>query len=334
MTVTPNPDAWFLSAEGVPHDPAGARMATFLSSGPKRGIVPAGPSASGAVRPLATPSNRGLVLPFVGVAPNPAAGHFGEAYVFRSRTSKEFTLRAASSGGPRTDAIISRVWDEGMFPQHPMPGDDYVTVEVIEGVDPGMESADALAAAKGLDFPFIWHGNVTLPASENVVTAARITDRRYQIGGEVAHGERYRVGDLGNRTLSSRDLDGVIFPSVGGQHALFIPEWAGEMKVTFEWLDIQYWEGGNSYGRRWVRVGSGSEAIETHRYYFDAPEHSGMQTANWKVTDVLQIPESMRGTTQRFEARAYVGSNAATNVVRIPEYGATLLEVEFRETLN
>ena len=334
MTITPNPDVWFLSADDVPHDPAGARMDTFLASGPKRGIVPAGPQASGAVRAMGTPSNRGLVLPFVGVAPNPAAGHFGEAYVFRSRTSKEFTLRAASSGGPRTDAILTRVWDEGMFPQHPMPGDDYVTVDVIEDVDPGIESATVLAATHGLDFPFVWHGNVTLPASENVVTAGRITDRRYQIGGEVTRAEHVRVGDIGAQSLNTKNqTDGVPFPSVGGQHALYIPEHAGQMKVTFEWLDLEFL-GTNTYGDRFIRIGSGSDAIDTHRYHFDAPHGMGRTTFNWKIVDVINIPEHMRGTTQRFEARAYLGQNATEGQVRIREVSSTILEVEFRETLN
>jgi hypothetical protein len=276
------------------------------------------------------------VLPFVGVAPNPAAGHFGEAYVFRSRTSKEFTLRAASSGGPRTDAIITRVWDEGMFPQHQMPGDDYVTVDVIEGVDPGIESSDALAAAHGIDFPFIWHGNVTLPASEDVVTAARITDRRYQIGGEVAKGEHVRVGDIGTQVLNSKDgVNGVIFPSRGGQHALYIPEWASQVKITFKWLDLEYLGTENTWGDRFVRVGSGAEAIDTHRYHFDGPG-AGVHrtTTNWEIVDVINIPESMRGTTQRFEARAYLGQNAAVDQVRVREASSTILEVEFRETLN
>lgn len=335
MTIPASPDAWFLSADGVPHDPAGARMATFLSSGPKRGIVPAGPQASGAVRPMSTPSNKGLVLPFVGVAPNPAPGHFGEAYVFRSRTSKEFTLRAASSSGPRTDAIITRLWDEGMFPEHPMPGDEYVTVDVIEGVDAGIESADALAAAKGIDYPFVWHGNVTLPASENVVTAARITDKRYQIGGEVSHAERIRVGDLGAQWLNSTDrTNGAIFPNTGGQHVLYIPEWAGQMKVTFKWLDLEYVGTANSFGNRFVRIGSGAAAIDTHKYHFDAPQGSLRQTAHWEIVDVLSIPEAMRGTSQRFEARAFLGQGANTEQVRTRNVSATTLEVEFRETLN
>lgn len=334
MTITPSPDAWFLSADGVPHDPAGARMASFLASGPKRGIVPAGPLASGDVIPTAVPSSSVRVLPFVAVAPNPASGHFGEAYVWRSRTTREVPIRATSSKSGRTDAIISRVWDEGIFNIAP-PGDDYVTIEVIEDVDPGIESADTLAAAHHLDYPFVWHKNVTLPASTGTITAGMFTDRRYQIGGEVSHAERLRVGDLGGaQVLNTRDLEGMIFPSRGAQHQLFIPEWAGQMKIRFKWLDIQYWQGSNSYGRRWVRVGSGSNILETHKYYFDAPTNSGMSTTNWEVVDVLDIPEDMRGTTQRFEARAYAGSNADLTVVRIPEYGATALEVEFRETLN
>jgi len=337
MTVTPNPDAWFLSADGVPHDPAGARMATFLSSGPKRGIVPAGPQASGAVRPMSTPSNRGLVLPFVGVAPNPAAGHFGEAYVFRSRTSKEFTLRAASSGGPRTDAIISRVWDEGMFPQHPMPGDDYVTVEVIEDVDPGVESANTLAAQHQLDYPFIWHGNVTLPASENVVTAGRITDRRARIGGQTFTETRSRSGDIGPQVLNDRE--GQRFPSRGGQHTIYVPEWATRMTITAEWLGIQYRnlvpDGPNVYGSYYVRYGGagGTQTYETNRPYFDAPLGSGAVTDTWKIQVDVPVPEELQGTHQPFHLYGQLGSGAPVERVTIQERSQTILNVEFKETL-
>jgi hypothetical protein len=221
-----------------------------------------------------------------------------------------------------------------MFPQHQMPGDDYVTVDVIEDVDPGVESADRLAATHQLDFPFIWHGNVTLPASQNEINRSRITDRRFQIGGQTWHGEHIRVGDIGTRHLMSRDTtNGEIFPAAGAQHNLFIPEAAGQMKITFEWLDVEYLGESNTYGNRWVRVGSDSNYIETHHYHFDGPE-SDRETTNWKVVDVLDVPVEMRGTTQLFTARAALGSNAAAGQVRVRERGATILDVEFRETLN
>ena len=332
MTVL-NPDVWALSTDAL-HDPALARVANFLATGSNRGIIPAGPSSSGAVRPLANPTNRGVVLPFVAVAPSPWPGHFGEAYVWRSRTAQEFQLDPAPSSSERTDAIISRVWDPGVDSKQP-PGESFFAIEVIPGVDKGIESADVLAAEHDLDYPFVWHGNVTLPPSQSEVNASRITDRRFQIGGQVWHAEHMRVGDLGTRTLSQRLVsEGVIFPSRGAQHALYIPDRAGEMKIRMKWLDIHYREGANSYGERWVQVGEGSDTINTHKYSFEAPARTDLHTTNWEVVDVLRVPPHWRGSTQRFEGRATLGTNAATDVVHIPEFGAVTLEVDFRETLD
>jgi hypothetical protein len=285
---------------------------------------------------MSTPSNKGMVLPFVGVAPNPASGHFGETYAFRSRTAKEFTLRAASSGGPRTDAVLSRVWDPGVFGAEP-PGEALLTIEVIEDVDPGVESANVLAAQHQLDYPFIWHGNVTLPSSENVVTAGRITDRRAQIGGQTFTETRSRSGDIGPQVLNNRD--GQRFPSRGGQHTIYIPEWATRMTITAEWLGIQYRnlvpDGPNVYGSYYVLYGGagGTQTYETNRPYFDAPLGSGAVTDNWKLQVDVPVPEELQGTHQPFHLYGQLGTGAPVERVTIQERSQTILNVEFRETL-
>lgn len=322
---------WAVSTQGVPHDAALARVATFLATGPKRGIVPAG-SASGATLPTTTPSSSVRVMPMVAVAPNSYPGRFGESYALRNLSETLVPIRATGSGGGRSDVIIFRVDDPalGGGTVADVSTHDFARFQVVESVSASIVSATQLAAQHNLAFPFVWVARVTLPASTATVTASMIdASGRVQIGGQTETAVRTRSGDIGGRTLVSRT--GESFPPVGGQHSLYVPEWATRMRIRAEWQGIQYKGGANTYGAFWVRYGT----TDTTKPYFDSPsDASGTITDSWLLVDDVAVPEDMRGTTVPFHMWASLGSNAPASSVTIQPRSQTLLEVTFRETLQ
>lgn len=327
--MSPVTTAWAVSTEGVDHDPRGARGSAYLSTGPLNGIRPS-PIGTGLVRATATPSNQVGVMPFGGALVVP--GRF-ESYHVSSPSEVLVPIRATGSGGGRSDVVIWRIDD---------PGGTLATIDahefskpfVVENVSASITTIGQLRAAKNIDYPALWLARVTLPASTATVTNAMIdASGRVQIGGQRHTETRDRAGDIGPKALNNRG--GEAFPSIGGQHSFYIPEWATRMRVRAEWRSILYHHGVNTYGSAWVRIGG--EALRTKSIPFDAPTTTGgsgsVVTDSWVLVDDLAIPANMRGTTQSFHLWAMLGSNAPTGTITIRAQSQTMIETEFREAL-
>lgn len=322
---------WAVSTPGVEHDAALARVANFLASGPKRGIVPAG-TASGAATATSPASGGVQVAPMVAVAPNTYPGRFGESYVLRNLSSTVVPIRATGSGGGRSDVVIFRVDDPalGGGTVADVSTHDFARFEVIENVPASVVSASQLASTRNLHYPFVWVARVTLPASTATVTASMIdTTGRVQIGGQKETAVRTRLGDIGGINLNSKDTEGQLFPSTGGQHAIMIPEWATRMQIRCEWTNVVFTAGGNAHGDFWVTFGSS----RTQRGAFDTSNANDAHIDHWLLADDVAIPEGMRGTVQPFTMRARLGGSATLGVVQMIPRSGTILTVEFRESL-
>lgn len=298
---------WAPSTPGAKVPADAARGEAWASSGGERGIRGVGSSLRVTAAPV--PDGTVRVAPGAAVSPSPYPGHAAQSYSMYCYRAQTAPIVATGSSGSRTDAVIIRVDDAALVgtpPADPVTH-QYARIAVIQGVPVGLDSAEALITAKGIDYPFVLLARVTLPPSTATVTAAMITDLREMVGGQ----ELLRVAALtGISTqipLTATALSSsTIFPA-GFQPQWRAPSWATHMHIRMLWSGVAHTSPLDAGG---CVVHYGLNATEARTDWRGwSPGGSNTRTGSardaWTISQEVAIPSALRGQVIKFRPSAW-----------------------------
>ena len=253
-----------------------------------------------------------------------------QTYAVMNDAALTVNVPATDSNGPRTDYLILKISDpdyDGQTPADPLTA-TYCSLERV-------------GSLAGLAFPYVPLAKITLPASTSTVGAGHITDLR-----EVANPRtktEWRVlaipsGEQETLTDTSGYPDGDTFPQAATDNwgPIDIPEWATRAKISMTWAGVIL-PAGSVTGHVWVQVGmtANPDKVSTRATAFDSPGATNASRATLIAADEIDIPDSMRGTGQRFYPFATLNSVSSDSArPRLSMSSAMLLQVEFAEAAN
>lgn len=277
--------------KGGRHSAAVGRMATHTGSEGVLGpldlrVVPTAPTTSGQVKIEAGGAR------LINRYPNQR----NESYVGRN-VGDELVTIAATTTSSRVDLIVARIDDPefgGQVPADPLVG-PYFEPQVIAGVPAGTDSARDL----NLAYPAIALARIEIPSGTSAITAGMIKDVR-----KVSEPKTRRY--LRSHALVSGETDVLDHITAGYEEwpnnpgwTVDVPEWATAARIVATLGSIKY-PPGSAYGVLVGRVGSTASGIyaTTQEVSWDTPGVANNTRDTIVVADTIDIPASLRGTTQ------------------------------------
>ncbi|GAA0972671.1 hypothetical protein Q7689_00260 [Nocardiopsis tropica] len=266
-----------------------------------------------------------------------AEASFQGSYFAFNVGDAEIAVSPTGSGGGRSDLVILRVEDpniSGTPWTHDVTTDPVYYFRVIEGVDP--TTTDVPPGTTGVAL-----ARLDIPANTATITSGMITDVR-----QMANPKRLRELRVqrGQGLEDGRD-DHADFTSDferWPQHdwTVTIPEWATQVQVRADWLNVMYpapidGTGGNYDARGQVRVGlvgSGGNVINTAAtaFNFNATSASNGYRCSIGLAAQMNVPTAMRGMA--CDLRMYAKSDADRIRYLVADGWANFaVDLEFRE---
>lgn len=286
---------WALDTPGVDHTPAGVRRANYISTDGESGLIVAGGGGL-----VATPgdSTKVRIKPCSVAAVSRYPGHERQTYLFDVPEALDVQLRPAGSAGGRTDAIILRVRDR-ILEGEVITGDpndlDYWEPAVLEGVPSAVGwREDAIAAWKGIEYPFVLIGAVNMPKDSSAVGNIDF------LGNPI--GARQRSATPQVVSVASADEIGPTsgaYRSIGPDLFVDVPIWANYAVVTATVMGA-YCRSRSSAG--WISGSFAGNNLERTRWDLEVP--SGYVRGTYVVAGKVPITSAKRGTVQPFRVRA------------------------------
>lgn len=283
---------WFVGG-GAEHSPDVARLLAHAATGGASGVI-----GSTDLRCTTTPAPTGnvRVMPGACIIPNTYAGVASQSYMARAASVTDLPITPTGSSGGRSDMVIVRVDDPqfgGSAPADIATG-PYVKFEVLTNVGSGATAVPGTVA-----YPAIALCRIDLPANTATVTADLIKDLR-----KLPQPRRQR--DLYVRTpVSAQDLTAtsfVNFPSEANV-SIEVPKWATQAKIICHYAGLQN-VGGSSYQYLQAKLGT----LLAQSVVSDIDQSWSSQRYSTLVADTLDIPASMRGTTQTLKSEGRTNS--------------------------
>lgn len=313
---------WMVDTPGVDHPAADARAQVFLATSGESGLV-----ASGGGGLSVTPGDSGSarIHPCSVIAKSRYPGHVDQSYAFRVTSAVDVPIRAASSSGARTDAIILRVQDRSVegadIPDDPNTV-DYWFPEVLEGVPSSVrKTEDGLAAWKQIDYPFVLIGTTKVPASSSAISDATFRGTAINARSDYADPviyqpqKRFSVGHTGS-----------YFEDFSDPLYFDVPEWAAW--VTFQiHISGLHVAGGNSYGM--LSAFTMDRALKYTRWNIDLSD--GGNRSSWMVVGKVYVSEKYRGETQSLKLRVSNQLKSAGATVTLDERSSVAMNISFQE---
>ncbi|WBL18523.1 hypothetical protein [Citricoccus sp. NR2] len=317
---------WALDTPGVRHAAADARALTYVATGGVSGLVASG--GGGLVR---TPgdSTSVRILPCSVVAVSRYPGHVNQSYSFRVPSAVDVQIRAAGSGGGRTDAVILRVRDRAVsgetIPEDPNSV-DYWEPQVLEGVPSSTGyTEDGIAAWRSITYPFVLLGIVNVAANQSAINTVDVLawpiaarkDTHQQILNVVARDH------IGQNTA---------FQDIGPRLYFDVPPWATHATITA--IVMGAYNSGVSSSGLLSGLSMGQSLQQTN---WDIDINTNAQSGIYVrstlvVTGEVNVSAARRGTVQDFRLRATnngTGSNFGIN-----SGSAVHLRVDFEENID
>jgi hypothetical protein len=290
MAVDPVP--WMVE-NGAVHSTNVARNLSFAMVGGHEGIIT--PTAC-EVRELAVPGSSVRVYPGTLAIQNRAAGISDEMYV--GRAASETTVSISATGGsPRSDMIVAQVenpWLAGEPWSDPPSNADgpYFFLRVISNVS---STAKTIADAGISGNSAIPLARIDIPASTSTITQAMITDLR-ALAVPLIQRAIYPLTPTANTNLTSSTETQwpVITQSVD------IPVWATKVKILALVSEVVHFA---PAAAGYLRVKLGSLVGPAVGYDLDLT--TGAERHTFALSANLDVPASMRGTTQVLESRGW-----------------------------
>ena len=319
-----NRPVWALDTPGVDHDPADARRASYTNTAGESGLIVAG---GGGLVPTPGDSTKVRILPCSVVAVSRYPGHERQSYQFEVPEALDITIRPAGSAGGRTDAIILRVRDrilEGkVVPEETANDLDYWEPAVLEGVPSAVGwEEDALAAWKGIDYPFVLIGSANMPKNSSAVG-------NIDFLGNPIHG---RSRDMPPQVVSVPSANEIgptsgAYRNIGPELFANVPTWATRAVVTATVMGA-YCRNGSSAG--WISGSFAGQNLERTRW--DLNVSSGYVRGTYVVAGEVAINSAKRGTVQSFRVRAT--NEASGSAFGVNSGSAIHLAVHFYENVD
>src|SRR5699024_8871996 len=274
-----------------------------------------------------TPGDSGSarIHPCSVIAKSRYPGHVDQSYAFRVTSAVDVPIRAASSSGARTAAIILRVQDRSVegadIPDDPNTVDCWYP-DVLEGVPASVRGPeDGLAAWRQIDYPFVLIGTTEVPASSSAIT--KTTFRGTAINARSDYADpviyqpqrRFSVGHTGS-----------YFEDFSDPLYFDVPEWAAW--VTFQiHISGLHVAGGNSYGM--LSAFTMDRALKYTRWNIDLSD--GGNRSSWMVVGKVYVSEKYRGKTQSLKLRVSNQLQSAGATVTLDERSSVAMNVSFQE---
>lgn len=333
MSVDPVP--WFIAAPAE-HSAEVARTIAYQAISGKEGLARNGDLL---VQALPVPGGAVRVLPGAAGILNRAPGGAGQAYIGRVGAAVSVPIAATGSGSGRSDLIVFRVDDPQYGGPTPPSAEDgpYIRLDVVSGVNPDVTRVQQVP---GHEFDAaVTLARVDIPASTGTITDAMITNVS-RVANPLTEGvlRVHNVTGAEAQTLTATGaypLGGTTWPTAveAAWGDTFIPEWATRARVIMTWAGVLQ-PPGDMLGRVWVQLGMSAnpDRVITQETRFDSPNVSSGSRVTLIAADDVAIPESMRGTFQKFYPRGNVESSKPSAARPSVDWGTSVvLQVEFYE---
>ncbi len=311
---------WFVA--GANHSVEVARLFAYAATSGAEGVILPDDLK---VRALSTPGSQVRAAPGGAILLNRYAGGGQQSYVGRNPTQDNVAITATGSAGGRRDLIVARVADP-QYPGTSAPTDpndfQYIYTEVIEDVPAGITRARDL----NLNYPAIELALLDIPANTATITNAMITDLRKValprkdrtlLVKNFAAGEIHDLGSSNFQQWPNENFD------------LFIPEWATQMNVIADWVQVRV-SAGDRAGEVWVRFHDGESWPSTARNRWDLTGVPNTSRMSIRSAAPMSVPAAFRGQTVRVNlmGRNLTGGSGS---LRLDGSSSVTLDVEFLE---
>ena len=315
---------WALDTPGVRHAAADARALTYVATGGVSGLVASG--GGGLVR---TPGDSTKVrnLPCSVVAVSRYPGHVNQSYSFRVPSAVDVQIRAAGSGGGRTDAVILRVRDLAVsgetVPEDPNSV-DYWEPQVLEGVPSSTGyTEDGIAAWRSITYPFVLLGVVNVAKDQSAINTVDV------LAWPIAARKDFdqQIYNVPSASLINRKT---AFQDIGERLYFNVPLWATHAKFQATIMGARL---GGVSSRGLISALSMGQTLQTTNWDIDiAPSSGSIVRSTMVVTGEATISEARRGTVQDFRLRAT--NETSGSLFGVDSGSAVFLRVDFEENIN
>jgi len=323
-------DSW--SVEGANSSSRIARLQLQSGTASRNGVVD---SAHLRILPLTVPGTS-VRATSGGATILGAEAAFQGSYFAFNVGDQEIAISPTGSGGGRSDLVVLRVEDpniSGTPWSHDVTVDPVYYFRVIEGVTntttdvpPGMTGV-ALA-------------RLDIPANTATITAGMITDVRQMANPKRLRELRVQRGQgLADGRYDEADFTSDFERWPQHDWTVTIPEWATQVQVRADWLNVMYpapgGTGGDYDARGQVRVGlvgSGGNVINTAStaYNFNSTSASNGYRCSVGLAAQANVPVAMRGMA--VDLRMYAKCDVGRDVFLVADGWANFaVDLEFRE---
>lgn len=315
---------WALDTPGVRHAAADARALTYVATGGVSGLV-----ASGGGGLIRTPgdSTKVRILPCSVVAVSRYPGHVNQSYSFRVPSAVDVQIRAAGSGGGRTDAVILRVRDRAVSGET-VPSDpnsvDYWEPQVLEGVPSSTGyTEDGIAAWRSINYPFVLLGIVNVAANQSAINTVDV------LAWPIAARKDFdqQIYNVPSASVINRQT---AFQDIGERLYFNVPPWATHAKFMATIMGARL---GGVSSRGLISALSMGQTLQTTNWDIDiAPSSGSIVRSTMVVTGEANISQARRGTVQDFRLRATNETNGS--LFGVDSGSAVFLRVDFEENID
>lgn len=321
-----DPVPWFVETPAH-HSASIARKLAYAGVGGMQGIIA---PTDLEVRELAVPTTKVRVFPGVAAIQNKATGVTKEMYLGSLATEDQVDIVATSASGPRSDMICARVenpWEVGggwSEPPDPTVG-PYIKTVVVSNV-----GSTAVVPPGTAGKALIPLARIDIPASTGTIIQSYIKDLR-KMAPVLRDSQRIMLPCPGQHTLLTSQNTYITWPNppMSGP-TIDIPEWATKCFISGTVSVVNIPSGGNARGD--LRAGLGSLRTAATMYDYDTTGTTGVDRQNLLFGGPLDIPASLRGTTQALvsEARGYTVASGNTIPIYAELYSTVSVQVDFQ----
>lgn len=316
---------WFME-QPARHSASIARKLAYTAVGGQQGIIA---PTDCEVRELAVPGPQVRVYPGLVSILNKATGVTKEAYLGSLATEDVVNIVATTSAGGRSDMICARVENPNETgggwgaPADPQAG-PYIKTVVISNV-----GSTAVVPPPTAGKALIPLARIDIPASTGTILQSYIKDLR-KMAPVLRDTQRIMLPCPGQHTLGV-DQPYITWPSppMSGP-TIDIPEWATKAFISGTVSVVQIAPGGNARGD--IRAGLGALRTGATMWDYDTTGTTTPDRQNLLLGGPLDIPASMRGTTQPLitEARGYTFASGNTVPIYAELYSTVSVTVDFQ----
>lgn len=324
---------------GAENDVEGARLALYLATNGKRGVIGAEDLR---VSALPTPGPYVRIYSGAGVTPNDYVGGAGQSYGVREKSSTDFPVPATGSSGGAVRYLIILVEDEQYTGE----------AKTNKAKDP--RNSYQWVSALPTTAPYVPLVRLDQPANTATITGEMLTDIRRvanPITGTLTFGRPRLAADDDPRhnycnAKWNHGTDGQwwgeLFPGGWGSPNMIdveVPEDATHFGFTATWASVRCESNKNSWGLFWIEYGDEYRGngwpegrnleFASQTQAFNTTGTQGAYNTNWILIDTKPIPKKLRGKIMRIAFKAGLSEGADLNGVYMNSQSSMGIDIKF-----